>query len=162
MTLSISWLESFYTFLVWSNSYTRLVLAVNTSLVCIILFCNLLQIPGTCRIHQLQEMPGWSLKRKSSPSYNSKHIKEMPLAGIFFFFFGLIGPSHHSWFGGRFNSSTKRTLWKLGSPRNTKLLLVSAINLFCFLKPDPQERDALGNITENREFCWGWDHILKR
>lgn len=81
--LSISCLDSFHTFLVSSRSCARVVLAVNISPGCVILFCNLLQIPGMCRIHQLQGMRSWSLKRKSSPSYNSKHMKEMPLAGIF-------------------------------------------------------------------------------
>lgn len=153
----ISRLQSFYTFLVWSRSCARLVLAVNTSPGCVILFCNLPQIPGTCRIHQLQRMWGWSLKRKSSPSYNSKHIKEMPLAGIFLV---PIGPFHRS-DGCAFNSLTERTFWKLGSRRNTEFWLVSAINWFCFLKPDPQERDVVRIIIENREFWWGWDDVLR-
>lgn len=49
-----------------------------------------------------------------------------------------------------------------GSWRNTKFWLVSAINLFCFLKPDPQKRGPLEIIIENSEFWLGWDSILKR
>lgn len=56
IALSISWLDSFHTFLVSNCSCAWVVLAVNISPRCVILFCNLLQIPGMCRIHQLQGM----------------------------------------------------------------------------------------------------------
>ena len=61
-----------------------------------------------------------------------------------------------------FNFFYQEEFAETGSWRNTKIWLVSAINLFCFLKPDPQKRDPFEIIIENSEFCLGWDSILKR